>query len=67
MALEKENQRLRSALESFKLYGTTDCLNNNDGYKSKDCIGRVTLFISNEKCIGCDPKAYEPRLALKGE
>jgi len=65
--LEEKDRRIADLewkLNQFKLYGTTDCENNNDGYMSADCHGRVTLFIANTKCIGCDPKAYEPKQAL---
>jgi hypothetical protein len=58
--LRAEIERLKSINKMFKLYGTTDCENNNDGYMSADCSGRVTLFIANTKCIGCDPEGYKP-------
>lgn len=57
--LEVENLRMKWQLKQFKTHGTTDCENNNDGYMSKGCHGRVTLFIANTKCLGCDPDGYE--------
>jgi hypothetical protein len=63
-ALKEENERLRAINKQFKVYGTTDCANNNNGYTSRNCSGRVTLFIANEKCTGCDPKSYDS-LAVK--
>lgn len=37
----------------FRSWGTDSC--------SKCEEGRITLFISNDKCISCDPESYKTR------
>lgn len=65
--LKAENERLKTIVEKFKVYGATDCANNNSGYMSENCSGRVTLFIANEKCTGCDPESYDRQALKKSE
>lgn len=43
--------RLETTLKKFKVWGTDGC---------RTCeTGRITMFVANERCIQCDPEAYE--------
>lgn len=53
----QENKRLKWQLSQFKVQGTDGC--------ASCYMGRVTLFIANEKCIKCDPASYEVPAALQ--
>lgn len=46
-----EIARLRAIRKSFEFYGTTGCAECEEG--------SVTLFISNAKCLTCDPQNYD--------
>jgi hypothetical protein len=45
----------------FEIWGTDACANEDH------CDGRITLFVSNKKCILCDPESYRKKEVLPAE